>query len=69
LNIHGHDISQTEIHTAKTLIPEPTPWILRILLTILAGINFNIGDITLSGRIVLSRWLNIALKDPVFYLE
>lgn len=36
---------------------------------ILAGINYNIGDITLSGRTELSRWLKIALKEQLFYLE
>jgi len=38
-------------------------------LKILAGINYNIGDITLSGRTELSRWLKIALKEQLFYLE
>jgi hypothetical protein len=38
-------------------------------LRILADINYNIGDITLCGRIELSRSLNIALKDRLFYLE
>lgn len=38
-------------------------------MTILADVNYNIGDITLSGRTELSRWLHIALKDQLFYLE